>query len=152
MADVLDVALFARAFDDLSEGERFTTRGRTITEADVVNFAGFSGDWNPHHVDAEFARGTPFGQRIAHGMGVLAIGMGLLPIDIARARALTGVDAVRFRRPVFIGATVRATGCVEALVERDEDAGRVALALAILADGELAVTGRITLLWARSQS
>ena len=55
-------------FEDFQVGQRFTTPARTVTEADVVNFAGVSGDYNPIHTDAEFAKNTPFGQRIAHGL------------------------------------------------------------------------------------
>lgn len=64
-------------FEDFEVGQRFVTPGRTVTEADVVNFAGVSGDYNPIHTDAEFAKSTPFGQRIAHGLLVLAMLTGL---------------------------------------------------------------------------
>ena len=60
-------------FDDLSVGDQFKTVARTIAEADIVNFAGLSGDFNALHTDAEFAATTPHGQRIAHGLLVLAI-------------------------------------------------------------------------------
>ena len=64
-------------FEDLELGWTVSTKGRTITESDVVNFAGLSGDFNPLHVDAQFASGTEFGQRIAHGALVLSIATGL---------------------------------------------------------------------------
>ncbi|MDR7462588.1 MAG: MaoC/PaaZ C-terminal domain-containing protein, partial [Armatimonadota bacterium] len=64
-------------FDDLQEGAEFETPGRTVTEADVVNFAGVSGDFNPLHVDATYAAATPFGQRVAHGLLVLSMVSGL---------------------------------------------------------------------------
>lgn len=64
-------------FEDFEVGQRFTTPARTVTEADVVNFAGVSGDYNPIHTDAEFAKSTPFGQRIAHGLLVLSMLTGL---------------------------------------------------------------------------
>lgn len=64
-------------FDEFEVGQTFTTAGRTVTEADVVAFAGLSGDFNPLHTDETFARTTPFGGRIAHGMLGAAIATGL---------------------------------------------------------------------------
>jgi acyl dehydratase len=64
-------------FDDFEPGRRFPSQARTVTEADVVAFAGLSGDFNPLHTDAHFAATTPFGERIAHGMLVAAIATGM---------------------------------------------------------------------------
>ena len=64
-------------FDDLTVGEVHRTAARTITEADIVSFAGLSGDYNGLHVDAEYAASTPFGGRIAHGLLVLSVSSGL---------------------------------------------------------------------------
>ena len=64
-------------FDEFNIGDRYESQGRTITEADVVAFAGLSGDFNPLHTDASFAGTTPFGERIAHGMLVVAIATGM---------------------------------------------------------------------------
>jgi 3-hydroxybutyryl-CoA dehydratase len=148
--DEIDAQLFSRRFSDLKPGLRFETRGRTITEADIVNFAGFSGDWNPHHVDARFAAGTRFGQRIAHGMGVLSIAIGLMPFEIEVVRALLGLSHVRFRRPVVLGATIRVVVTVDDLRERDADVGEVSLAFDIVGEDELRVcTGSVELLWVR---
>jgi acyl dehydratase len=63
-------------FDQLSNGDHFVCQGRTVTEADTVNFAGLSGDYNPLHTDQTYGETTPFGGRIAHGMLVLAIATG----------------------------------------------------------------------------
>lgn len=97
-------------FADFEVGQRFTTPARTVTEADVVNFAGVSGDYNPIHTDAEFAKSTPFGQRIAHGLLVLSMLTGLRQ----RAGHFEGtiiawleIRNYRFLKPVFIGDTVR---------------------------------------------
>ena len=60
-------------FDDLELGHEWESLGRTITQSDIVNFAGVSGDFNPIHMDHEFAASTPFRQPIAHGLLVLAI-------------------------------------------------------------------------------
>uniref|UniRef100_A0A7C3M9Y4 Dehydratase n=1 Tax=Archaeoglobus fulgidus TaxID=2234 RepID=A0A7C3M9Y4_ARCFL len=109
-------------FEDFEPGMRFETSGKTITEADIVNFAGISGDWNRIHLDEEFAKKTPFGKRIAHGLLTLSITSGL----ITRLRltedsliAFYGIERLRFTKPVFIGDTIRAI--VE--VEGKEDKG-----------------------------
>lgn len=64
-------------FDEFEEGALFKSQGRTVTEADVVAFAGVSGDFNPLHTDAEFAKSTRIGERIAHGMLTMAIATGM---------------------------------------------------------------------------
>jgi len=95
-------------FEDFEIGQSFTTKRRTITEADIVNFAGFSGDFNPLHMDEVFARSTPFGRRIAHGMAVLSISTGLgqsLGIFDGTIMAFLGLEW-RFIKPVFIGDTI----------------------------------------------
>ena len=89
----------------------FVTAGRTITEADVVDFAGLSGDYNSLHVDEEFARTTPFGGRIAHGLLVVAVASGLttrLPILAALQPSLLGMTEVRctWPAPTRIGDTL----------------------------------------------
>lgn len=104
------VPTFPLYFDDLTTGMQFVSAGRTVTEADVVQFAMFSGDWNPIHVDAEFAQGTVFGQRVVHGVASLSIMGGLIYAAgwfSTTVEALLGFDELRFRAPVFIGDTVR---------------------------------------------
>ena len=64
-------------FEQFNPGDAFTSQARTVTEADVVNFAGLSGDFNPLHTDEEFGKATPFGTRIAHGMLVAAMATGM---------------------------------------------------------------------------
>ncbi len=93
-------------FEDYVVGAQRVTSGRTITEADVVIHAGHTGDYFPHHVDAEFARHTPFGQRIAHGTMTFAIGIGLTATQINPVAFTYGYDKVRFPKPVFIGDTL----------------------------------------------
>ena len=66
-----------RFFEDYVLGEVRETHGRTITETDFVVHAGHTGDFFPHHMDAEFMKATQFGQRIAHGTMTFAIGIGL---------------------------------------------------------------------------
>mgnify|MGYP003489737318 FL=1 len=95
--------------EDYVVGASRRTLGRTITEADIVFHAGHSGDFFPHHMDAEFCRGQPFGQRIAHGTMTFAIGIGLTATQI-NPRAMTyGYERLRFPNPVFAGDTLRTT-------------------------------------------
>lgn len=98
-------------FDDLEVGESSRTAARTITEADVVNFAGLSGDFNPIHVDEVYAQGTPFKQRICHGLLVLSVASGLFThceMNLAIKESLIALLDVqwRFLKPVFPGDTV----------------------------------------------
>jgi acyl dehydratase len=95
-------------FEDFEEGMAFRTAGRTITEADVVNFAGLSGDFNPIHVNDSYASETMFGQRIAHGLLVLGIASGLttgLGFMGDKVEAFMGLEW-KFREPVFLGDTI----------------------------------------------
>jgi len=97
--------------EDFKVGEKAISPGRTVTEADIVMFAGISGDWNELHTNAEYMKNSPFGQRIAHGMLTLSIASGLAlqtkrrpPVEVL---AFLGMDNVRFTSPVFIGDTIR---------------------------------------------
>ncbi|MHB8917599.1 MAG: MaoC/PaaZ C-terminal domain-containing protein [Desulfocucumaceae bacterium] len=108
-----------RYFDELEVGVRAVSRGRTITEADLVMFSAFSGDWYPLHTDKEFAAGTAFGQRIAHGMLVMSVATGLVAMKPGVVVAFYGMDKVRFTAPTFIGDTIR----VEAEVIEKSDKG-----------------------------
>jgi 3-hydroxybutyryl-CoA dehydratase len=96
-------------FEDFAEGMTFHSAGRTITEADIVGFAGLSGDFNPIHTNAAYAAGTMFEQRIAHGLLVLSIASGLatqLGFMGDRVEAFMGLEW-KFRAPVFIGDTIQ---------------------------------------------
>lgn len=94
-------------FEDYQVGSQRISSGRTITETDILIHAGHTGDFFPHHVDAEFARRTPFGQRIAHGTMTFAIGIGLTATQINPLAFTYGYDKLRFPKPVFIGDTLR---------------------------------------------
>jgi acyl dehydratase len=93
-------------WEDYEIGFTRTSTGRTITESDIVIHAGQTGDFYPHHMDAEFAKSTPFGQRVAHGTLVLSVGVGMLANEINDAAFSYGYDRVRFIAPVFIGDTI----------------------------------------------
>ncbi|HIC89173.1 MAG TPA: dehydratase [Anaerolineae bacterium] len=104
-------------FEDFNIGDEVTSPGRTITETDIVNFAALSGDWNQLHTDAEYAKSTMFGQRIAHGLLVLSIASGLavrLGFMDETVLAFMGLEW-RFRRPVMIGDTIRVRTTVSEL-------------------------------------
>jgi acyl dehydratase len=97
----------ARHFEDYAPGDTRTTFGRTITETDFVVHAGHTGDFFPHHMDAEFMAKSEFGGRIAHGTMVFAIGIGLTATEINPLSFSYGYDRLRFVRPVMIGDTIR---------------------------------------------
>jgi len=93
-------------FEDFAVGETVVTRGRTITETDIVSFAALTGDWYPLHSDAEYAKKGPFGERIAHGLLILSVANGLLPLYDMAIVAFYGMDKVRFTAPTKIGDTI----------------------------------------------
>jgi len=101
-------------------GAEFVTSARTITETDIVNFAGISVDYNPLHIDEEFCRNTQFGTRIAHGPLVYSIATGLifqLHLYDDTLIAFLGFDSLKFTKPVKIGDTIHAR--VEVIEKRE---------------------------------
>jgi acyl dehydratase len=97
-------------YGDFKQGQRLRSPGRTITESDVVTFAGLSGDYNQLHTDQEFAARSPFGGRIAHGLLGPAVASGLaarLGLSEGTALALTKM-AWKFTAPVYLGDTIQA--------------------------------------------
>ncbi|MCA0996674.1 MaoC/PaaZ C-terminal domain-containing protein [Alloyangia pacifica] len=96
-----------RYLEEIEIGETRETYGRTITETDFVVHAGHTGDFFPHHMDAEFMAKSEFGGRIAHGTMIFAIGVGLTATEINPLSFSYGYDRLRFVRPVFIGDTIR---------------------------------------------
>jgi acyl dehydratase len=106
-------------FDDVKVGQDWLSQGRTITEADIVNFAGLSGDYNPIHVDHEFAKSTLFRRPIAHGLLVWSISSGLsVNYPMMRTLAFTSILEWQFKEPVFIGDTIRARTKVQKIEVR----------------------------------
>lgn len=98
-----------RWFEDYDVGESRGFVGRTITETDVVMHAGQTGDFFPHHMDAEWTKTQPFGQRIAHGTLIMAVAVGMTAGDINPQAMSYGYDRVRFIKPVFINDTITVT-------------------------------------------
>jgi 3-hydroxybutyryl-CoA dehydratase len=96
-------------FEEFEVGQKIISIPRTITESDVVTFAGLSGDFNQIHTDAEFSKNTPYGQRIAHGLLGLSIASGLAMrtgVLEGTVLAFREINEWKFSRPVFIGDTI----------------------------------------------
>jgi acyl dehydratase len=144
-------ALLARPFDELELGAQFTTRGRTITEADVVSFSALTGDFHPHHVDASWASQSPFGERIAHGMLILSYAVGLVPFDPDRVMALRRVSEAVFKRPVRFGDTIHIEGSIEQIEPVDVESGLTTWQWNVVnQDGRVVARLKIEVLWRRA--
>jgi len=115
--------------EDYAVGDTFVSPARTITETDVITFAGLTGDWHPLHTDVTYAESTPFGGRIIHGLLTFAVGSALalrlgphvyLPKNFI---AFYGIEQVRFTRPVKIGDTIHSVNRVARLITKDDVRG-----------------------------
>jgi acyl dehydratase len=104
-------------------GDSWRSRGRTITEPDVMNFAGVTMDFHPQHTDAVYAEQSEFGARVAHGMLVLAIAVGLVPSDYAVA--MRRIKNVVFKKPVYLGDTIYVEGTVAGITPLSDEVGLV---------------------------
>jgi acyl dehydratase len=141
-------------FEDLEVGTEWRTGGRTITEADIVAFAGVSGDFNPIHVDKLHAASTPFGERIAHGALVLAIATGLRQQEgrfRGTLKAWLGLRDWRFKAPVSIGDTICVNNrVVDLKPARDPSDGLVVQHVEVLnQNGKAVATGEFASLMLR---
>ena len=112
-----------RPFDEMVEGDRFASRARTITEADVMNFACASGDWHPAHTNKLWAENNIFGERVAHGMLLLAFAIGLVPNTYVVA--LRRLKNVVYKEPVRFGDTIHVRGTIEAMKPLGDEVGLV---------------------------
>ena len=124
-------------FEDLeaANGLELVSAGRTISESDIMLFAGLSGDWNPMHVDAEYAKMHPFGERVAHGLLIMAIASGLaaqLGFMDRTVEAFRQVDNWKMRLPVKIGDTVHITAKVVSTRAVRRTGGLVIFAVSVL--------------------
>ena len=122
-------------YEDFSQGSVHESRGRTVTESDIVNFAGLSGDFVELHTNEEYARRSPFGRRIAHGALIFSISTGLMTqMNLINDTVLAfyGIDRLRFTGPVFIGDTVRVTKRVVEMSEKDAGRGIVTFETQVL--------------------
>ncbi|MBI3649784.1 MAG: MaoC family dehydratase N-terminal domain-containing protein [Acidobacteria bacterium] len=134
----------SKYFEDFEVGEEAVTAGRTITETDIVNFAGLTGDWNEIHTNAELAANGRFKQRIAHGALIFSIATGLsvrLGQTADTVIAFYGLDRLRFVKPTFIGDTIQVRQKVEGKSERDDHSGIVTMLNEVINQrGEVAVS------------
>lgn len=99
-------------FEEYEVGYKRISSGRTITETDIVMHAGQTGDFYPHHMDAEWCKSQEFGARVAHGTLILSVAVGMLAGEINEAAFSYGYDKVRFIAPVFIGDTITSTAVI----------------------------------------
>ena len=124
-------------FEEMSVGMSHETH-HTITEEDIDLFAKVSGDYNPIHMDEEYAKKTAFGQRIAHGALTASYISGILGNNLPGPGAIFTHLEMRFRRPVFIGDTVTARAEVTEMIERGN---RVTLKITCLVNDKAVVSG-----------
>lgn len=137
-------------FDELAEGDVVPGRGRTITEADVVQFATLTGDFHPQHVDAAWSAQQQFGERVAHGMLVASYAIGLLDLPFERIVALRRVKDLTFKRPVRLGDTIRVSATLDSLRELDDSAGMVGCRIKVTDHhGQLVARMLVEVLWRR---
>jgi len=141
-----------RYFEEIEVGEEYLSPGRTVTEADIVIFAGLSGDYNVLHTDAEFMKSSIFGERIAHGLLGLAIQSGLLS-RVMRPYATLAFLGLRwkFKGPIKIGDTIKARAKVVSKKESAKpDRGIVTLERQVINQkGEVVQEGDTDLMVAR---
>ena len=145
------MSLFERDFDALEPGERFVTSGRTVSEADIGQFAALTGDTHPQHVDAAWAAGSRFGEQIAHGLLVLSFAAGSMPFDPDRVVALRRVGDAVFKQPVLIGDTLRVEGEITDARPIDDDNGLVECRWRVVNQhGRLVLRASVELVWRRA--
>lgn len=132
-----------RTIQEINLGDSASFR-KTVTESDIILFAGISGDFNPAHMDAEAAADSIFGQRIAHGMLSASFISNVLGNSLPGPGTIYMGQELRFLKPVFIGDTVTATCTV---VERQEEKNRLKLeTLATNQRGETVISGSATVM------
>jgi 3-hydroxybutyryl-CoA dehydratase len=105
----LPAAVRGMYFEEFEEGQTILSTGRTVTETDIVNFAGLSADYNEIHINAVFSEATPIGKRIAHGVLGLSIASGLAVLTGVLEGTIIvfrEINAWKFVKPIFIGDTV----------------------------------------------
>jgi 3-hydroxybutyryl-CoA dehydratase len=145
------VSTLNKDFEALEVGDRFETRGRTVTEADVAAFAALSGDMHPQHTDAEWSARSRFGERIAHGLLVLSFSAGLVPFDPELVVAMRGVEDCKFKQPVRFGDTIHVEGEVREKQELDDAHGLVGCRWRVINQrGKLVMLANVEVVWRRA--
>ena len=138
------------AFERLAVGQRFRSGRRTVRDTDVFVFSALTGDWHPQHCDPEWAAGSVFGERIAHGMLILSLAVGLVPLDPERVLALRRLGDVVFKRPVRLDDVISVAGELTARRPVDAGAGLVEFSWEIRnQDDELVCRANVQVLWRR---
>jgi acyl dehydratase len=102
----LTAMFIKKYFEEFDPGDRRLTKGRTITETDIMIHAGQSGDFFPHHMDEEWCKTQPFKKRIAHGTLIFTVAIGLTADRVNEVSMTYGYERLRFTKPVFIGDTI----------------------------------------------
>jgi acyl dehydratase len=140
--------MFSQPFEQLRVGDMHTTAGRTVTETDVVMFAHMTGDTLPVHTDRHWAeKEGMYGRRTANGLLTLSYALGLLPLDIVHLIALRRIREVVFKRPVFLGDTIRSRVRITELIDRGAF-GCVVVSLQVVnQDDQTVLHGLFELLW-----
>jgi acyl dehydratase len=134
-------------FEDFEPGQTFETAGRTMTETDLTMFSMLTGDWNPIHADAEFAKTTRFGKRLVHGVFGIGLAIGMMhPLGIFEnsAVAMLGISDWQFKKPILIGDTLRLRlSIIDAERGQSGRTGRVGRLFELLnQNGEVVQSGR----------
>lgn len=104
-------------YEEFALNEQRNTKGRTITETDIVLHAGQTGDFFPHHMDEAWCKTQPFKKRIAHGTLIFAVAVGLTADFVNEVSMTYGYERLRFTNPVFIGDTIRVTVTIKEIKE-----------------------------------
>ena len=142
-------------FEDYVVDSISTSRGRTITEADIVNFAGLSGDFVELHMNEEYAKRGPFGRRIAHGALIFSVSTGLMvqmTRDPQAIVAFYGVDKLRFVAPVFIGDTIHVSQRVLEKQVKNAERGVIASEITVLNQDSKPVVIYVTRLMVKTRA
>jgi acyl dehydratase len=150
----MDRFLLYRTFDELTVGDQQRTRGRTITETDVVNWCALTGDWFYPHTDKVAAERSMFGQRVAPGIMVFALATGLgVPADATTILANYGTDRLRYTKPTWLGDTVYLDIEVLEKSDRDSKTGLVTYRWDVLnQDAETVCVSQLKILTAKERA
>lgn len=148
----MNIPLMSRYFDELAVGQKEMTRGRTITETDIVQWCAFTGDGFVLHTDKEYAAKSQFGQRIAPGIMIYAYSGGLAVPPVPRSIiANYGTDGLRYPAPTYIGDTIHVNQEVVELRDRDGTTGIAGVQWnAVTQESRLVMTCTVRVLLAKS--
>ncbi len=145
--------MFALPFEQLETGLEHRSEPVPVRAEDVVAFAGLTGDQHPVHVDPDWAATSPFGRPIGHGLLVLSMAVGALPLDPERVVALRRIREATFKRPVYVGEAISMRARIAELRKLDGVSGLVACECRVEGpDERLRVRAMVELLWRRADA